>query len=92
MEYKLFYTEDCLKSLKKLDGSVQKLIKKFIEKKLVHCINPRSFGKSLTADKKGYWRYRIGNYRLIVDIKDNELKIIAVRVGLRSEVYNRSLD
>ncbi|WP_311650651.1 type II toxin-antitoxin system RelE/ParE family toxin [Selenomonas artemidis] len=48
---------------------------------------PRSHGKALQGSLSGYWRYRIGNYRLIARIVDEELIIIAVSVAHRSKVY-----
>ncbi|MCA5587154.1 type II toxin-antitoxin system RelE/ParE family toxin [Finegoldia magna] len=44
-------------------------------------------GKALVGDKSGYWRYRIGNYRLIAEIRDDELLIIAISFEHRSSVY-----
>lgn len=49
--------------------------------------NPRSRGKALTRDRKGLWRYRIGDYRVIVEIRDAELVVIALEVGHRKNVY-----
>ena len=56
-------------------------------KHLVGCENPRAKGKGLTANRSGQWRYRIGDYRLICLIQDNELVILALTVGHRSDVY-----
>jgi mRNA interferase RelE/StbE len=49
--------------------------------------NPRLSGKALQGDLKGLWRYRVGNYRLIAQIKDNELIILVIEIGHRKEVY-----
>ena len=51
------------------------------------CEDHRAHGKALTANRKGEWRYRIGDYRLICLIKDNELVVLAVNVGHRKNVY-----
>ena len=48
----------------------------------------RQHGKGLTANRSGQWRYRIGDYRLICEIKDNELIILALSVGHRREIYD----
>lgn len=50
--------------------------------------NPRQTGKGLSFDKSGFWRYRIGDYRVICQIKDDELTIIVVTVGHRKKVYD----
>jgi len=49
--------------------------------------NPRIDGKALTANRNGQWRYRVGDYRIIVDIKDNELIILVIAIGHRKEIY-----
>lgn len=75
------------KEFKKLDRYTQRMIKAWIEKNLIGCSDPRQHGKGLTANRSGQWRYRIGDYRLICEIKDNELIILALSVGHRREVY-----
>lgn len=64
------------------------MIKGWLEKKLIGCENPRQHGKGLTANRSGQWRYRIGNYRLICQIDDGRLVILALSVGHRREVYD----
>lgn len=80
-------TEEFDKQYKKLDRSVQIMIKKWIDKHLVGEKDPRAQGKALSANLKGWWRYRIGDYRLLVEIVDDELVIIAVEIGHRSRIY-----
>lgn len=76
MQYKVEYTQRAVKQLKKLDKHTRKLILSWIEKNLVGCTNPRVHGKGLTANKSGQWRYRIGDYRIICEIQDDELIIL----------------
>lgn len=87
MSYKLQASPRFLKELKKMDKYTQKMIKSWIIKNLENCENPRSHGKSLTGNKSGYWRYRIGDYRLICEINDNELVVLTITIGHRSKVY-----
>lgn len=49
--------------------------------------NTYSTGKSLTGPLGGFWRYRVGNCRVICDIQDGELRVLVVQVGIRSEIY-----
>ena len=77
------------KEFKKLDRYTQKMIKSWIVKNLVGCDDPRAHGKGLTANRTGQWRYRIGDYRLICLIIDNELIILAMTVGHRREIYEK---
>lgn len=86
--YKVVYSERALKELKKLDKYTRQMIFSWIEKNLAGCENPRQRGKGLTANRSGQWRYRIGDYRLICQINDNELVILALSVGHRRAVYD----
>ena len=81
MIYEVRYSAKAQKQLKKLDKSVVRVLIAWIEKNLVNTSDPRIHGKGLTANKSGFWRYRIGNYRIIADIKDNELIIEVVEVA-----------
>lgn len=87
MNYSVEVTEKFEKEFKKLDKYTQKMIKAWIEKNLLNTENPRIFGKGLTADKAGLWRYRIGDYRLICKIIDEKLVILALTIGYRKKVY-----
>ena len=87
MIYQIVTTDKFDKSFKKLDKQTQKIIKAWIEKNLVGCENPRLHGKWLTANKSGQWRYRVGDYRILAEIRDNELVLVLVEVGHRSRIY-----
>ena len=87
MSYRVEVTPRFEREFKKLDRYTQRIMKAWIQKNLVDCENPREHGKGLTASPKGLWRYRIGDYRLICDIQDDELVILALTVGHRSEIY-----
>lgn len=75
------------KEFKKLDKYTAKLIAAWIKKNLENCTNPRAHGKSLTANRSGQWRYRIGDYRLTCEIQEEKLVILALTIGHRKEVY-----
>ncbi|MCQ4638560.1 MAG: type II toxin-antitoxin system RelE family toxin [Anaerobutyricum hallii] len=87
MRYDVETTVRFNREFKKLDKYTQRMIKAWIEKNLVGCENPRQHGKGLTANRSGQWRYRIGDYRLICEIEDHNLIILALSVGHRREVY-----
>lgn len=72
------------KQLSKLDRSVQRRILGFLETLALG--DPRAKGKAMRGDARA-WRYRVGNYRIICDLKDRELFVYVVRVGHRGEVY-----
>lgn len=85
--YTLKYSERAIKQLKKLDKGTQKLILTWVGKNLENCDNPRIKGKGLTANRSGEWRYRVGNYRIICDIRDKELIILALSIARRRNIY-----
>ena len=87
MVYKLEFSKRFDRQFSKLDKSTQRYIFNWLIKHLDNVENPRYSGKSLTGHKKGLWRYRIGNYRVIVDISDTNCVIIAVEVGHRKFIY-----
>ena len=78
MRYKVVFSEMAKKQLKKLDKHISALILGWIERNLEQCENPRQHGKALTGDKSGQWRYRIGDYRIICEILDEEIQILVV--------------
>lgn len=81
--YKVEFSEEAANYLRKMDKSVRTILFKWINKNLVNCENPRIHGKN----KKGIWRYRVGNYRILCDIKDDVLTILVLEVGHRSKIY-----
>ena len=80
---------ESLKTLRKMDPSIRTTILEWIDKNLEGCENPRIHGKPLKGDKKGVWRYRVGDYRVFAQIKDSTLLILILEVGHRSVVYDR---
>ena len=88
MTYTISTTARFDREFKKLDRYTQRMIKGGIDKNLVGSSDPRQHGNGLTANRSGQWRYRIGDYRLICEILDDELVILALSVGHRREVYN----
>ncbi|WP_331680442.1 type II toxin-antitoxin system RelE/ParE family toxin [Peptostreptococcus porci] len=85
--YQIVTTDKFDKSFNKLDRYTQKIIKSWIEKNLMNCENPRLHGKGLTANRNGQWRYRVGNYKILADIQDNNIVLVLVDIGHRSRIY-----
>lgn len=88
MKYRVIFSEAAKKQLKKMDKHISALILGWIEKNLEGCKDPRQHGKSLTGDKSGQWRYRIGDYRIICEIIDEEITILVLEAGHRKNVYD----
>lgn len=74
------------KQLKRLDKAIQKRIVKFLSE-LAKLDDPRSKGKMLVGNLREFWRYRVGDYRLICRIHDDALEILVVEIGHRREIY-----
>ncbi len=88
MKYKILFTDRARKQLKKLDKYTAALIIGWLEKNIEGCENPRQHGKGLVENKSGQWRYRIGDYRVICEIKEKEVIILVLEIGHRKEIYN----
>ncbi len=78
------------KQLKKLDRPIQKRLIDWLDDRINGCKNPRHFGEPLRGDLSGLWRYRVGNYRIICQIEEEQLVVLALSIGHRREVYLRS--
>ena len=86
MIYQLITTDKFDKAFKKLDRQTKKIIKAWIDKNLMDCEDPRIHGKGLTSNRSGQWRYRVGNYRILAEIQDNQLVLVLIDVGHRSKI------
>lgn len=78
MSYKLKFEKNALKSLTKIDSNQRILLMAWIQKNLDQCENPRSHGKALSGKLNNYWSYRVGDYRIVVEICDHELIVIVI--------------
>lgn len=86
--YKVKITDKAMKTLQKMDRQIARMILAWIEKNLEGTHDPRIKGKGLSNNRKGIWRYRVGNYRILADIDDHELIILLVELGHRKDIYN----
>jgi mRNA interferase RelE/StbE len=76
------------KELRKLDAKVAKRITKFLRERVAPLEDPRSIGEALRGSALGdFWKYRVGDYRIVADIQDQKVRIVVVRVENRREVY-----
>ncbi|MEI4429049.1 type II toxin-antitoxin system RelE/ParE family toxin [Enterococcus faecalis] len=89
MSYRLEFTPDVKKQLKKMDKYQTTLLTRWLYRNIDGTANPREHGKALSANRAGQWRYRIGNYRVIVEIEDERLVVTAIQVGHRRNVYDK---
>lgn len=87
--YHVDYTPKAKKIIDELESSVRKRITDWINKTLEGCENPRFRGKLLKGNLQGYWRYRVGDYRVIAQIQDDKVIILIVNVDKRNDVYKK---
>ena len=88
MAWKIEFDRDARKELDKLDHQASKRILTFLVERLAQRNNPRELGEALTGPKFGeFWKYRVGDYRIICKIQDEEICILVIRIGNRREVY-----
>ena len=87
--YRVEVKPHALEALKSLDKPVARVIRHWIFKNLEDTDNPRRTGKALKGTMSQFWRYRIGDYRLIVRIEDKVLTIFALEAGHRKTVYEK---
>jgi len=75
------------RQITKLDRQVQTQLLRYLREKIREAPEPRQFGKALRGEKKGLWRYRVGNYRIICDIRDADNTVVVLALGHRRHVY-----
>lgn len=90
MAWKVEIAQSAEQELDKLDPQVARRILSFLFGRVAKLDDPRSMGEALKGSKLGaFWKYRVGDYRVIADIEDGALRILVVRVGNRKQVYRK---
>ena len=87
--WRLVFSKRAEKHLSKMDAGMRRIIVAWLLKNVDGCDDPRAHGKGLTGNLSGAWRYRIGDYRVLCDIRDDELVVLALETGHRREVYKQ---
>ena len=85
MTWRIEFTPTAARQLKKLGPENARRITKFLRENI--CGDPRGQGKALTGALREFWRYRVGDFRVLVRIEEDRLLVLVVRVGHRREVY-----
>lgn len=87
MAWTIEYTKTAAKILTSIDRQISMRIKKYLEERIATEEDPRRFGEALPANLTGFWKYRIGDYRVIAEIQDERVVVVVVKIGHRSKVY-----
>lgn len=88
MAWTINYSDRALKSLRKMDKQNARRIVDFMDLRIAVAADPRQSGKPLKGELGEFWRYRVGEYRILCEIRDDELVILAAIIGHRREVYD----
>jgi mRNA interferase RelE/StbE len=85
------YAKSAQKPMQRLDPQVRRRIRDFLTTRVAQLDNPRQLGGALEGARfAGLWRYRVGDYRILVDIRDEVVTVLVVGIGHRGEVYRQS--
>jgi mRNA interferase RelE/StbE len=87
-KWSIRFTKTAEKLFEKIDTQAQKRILKFLKERLLTHEDPRLLGKPLSGNLGGFWRYRVGDYRIICKIEDEDFVILVIRVDHRRQVYD----
>ena len=88
MAWKVELDREAVRELGKLDQQAARRILAFLHGRVAALDDPRSIGEALKGSKLGeFWKYRVGDYRVIAHIEDDALRVLVVRVGSRDKVY-----
>ena len=90
MAWRIEFDPAAVKELAKLDKPVARRIVQFLRERVAPLADARSLGEALRGDQLGsFWKYRLGDYRVVAEIVDDRVVIVVVRVGHRREVYRK---
>ncbi len=87
MTWQINYQSDTEKQLKRLDTPVRIRVTRFLEERVATLENPRCIGETLSGPLGDYWKYRVGDCRIICNIQDATITILVIKIGNRREVY-----
>jgi len=88
MAWKVELSSLAQKNLDQLDPHIARRVLSFLHERVAPLDDPRSIGEALKGSRLGkFWKYRVGDYRVISSIEDNALRILVVRIGNRRDVY-----
>ncbi len=86
--WRVEFDADAARDLRRLGAVAERAILRYLRQRIATAEDSRRFGRPLTGDLKGLWRYRVGNYRIVAAIEDDRFVVLVVAVGHRREVYD----
>jgi mRNA interferase RelE/StbE len=89
MAWKVEFERDAQRELDKLDKAVSSRILKFLYQRVAKLDDPRQIGERLSGTLSDFWRYRVGDYRIVCSFEHDRLIVLVLRLGHRREIYKR---
>jgi mRNA interferase RelE/StbE len=88
LAWQIKLTPGAEKELNRLDLQAARIILKYLKERVAH--DPRAFGERLKGNLREFWRYRVGEYRILTKIQDDQVLVLVVRIAHRGKVYKQS--
>jgi mRNA interferase RelE/StbE len=85
--WRVEFDRAAVRDLRKLGVEAERRVLRYLRERIAGSTDPRRLGHALTGDRKGLWRYRVGDYRIVAAIEDDRFVVLVVAVGHRREVY-----
>jgi mRNA interferase RelE/StbE len=85
--WRVEFDRAAVRDLRRLGLDGERRILRYLRERISGSADPRRLGHALTGDRKGLWRYRVGDYRIVAAIEDERFVVLVVAVGHRREVY-----
>jgi mRNA interferase RelE/StbE len=85
--WRVEFDRAAVRDLRKLGSDAKRLILRYLRERIAGSGDPRRLGHALTGDRKGLWRYRVGDYRIVASLEDDQFVVLVITVGHRREVY-----
>lgn len=89
MVWQVRLDKDAEKQLRRLDPQDQRRLVKFLRERIASSASPRLFGEALKGALRTLWKYRVGDFRLICDLQDENFVLLVIKIGSRKDVYRR---
>jgi len=85
--WRVEFDRAAVRDLRKLGAEAESRVLRYLRERIAGSTDPRRLGHALTGDRKGLWRYRIGDYRIVAAIEDDRFVVLVVAIGHRRDVY-----
>lgn len=85
--WRVEFDRSAVRDLRGLGADAERRVLRYLRERIAGSEDPRRLGQALTGDRKGLWRYRVGDYRMVASIEDDRFVVLVVSIGHRREIY-----